>query len=112
MAIPFPTDDAVRLTPPDAAEARTIAGGVAGAVAPNAELTSLQRLLIESLIESMTGFVLPAAHIPRLGSTEFARAMADRDELFRHRMLQFMLLCALVVAPLPDVVISRVEEYG
>src|SRR3954449_11463084 len=98
MPVPFPDPGAVYLSPPDAAEARIIAGGVAGAAAPAGVLTSLQRLLIEALTESMTGFAVPANHVPRLDAQEFAHAMARRDEFFRQRMLQFMLVCALVLA--------------
>jgi hypothetical protein len=112
VPIPFPADDAVKLTPPDAAEARIVAGGVAGAAASNGSLTSLQRLLIEALTESMTGFVMPADRVPRLDAEAFARAMRDRNEGFRQRMLQFMLLCALVLVPLPDEVIERIDGYA
>jgi hypothetical protein len=112
VAIAFPSDETVKLAPPDAMEARTIAGGVAAAVASNGVLTSLQRLLIEALTESMTGFVVPVNHLPQLDARGFAHAMRDRNEPFRQRMLQFMLLGALVLAPLPDAVIERVEEYG
>jgi hypothetical protein len=112
MPVPFPPAADVRLGPPDAEEARIIAGGVVGAVAIDGELSSLQRLLVESLMESMTGFVVPARHVPRLGPDEFARALAARNEEFRQRMLQFMLLCALVLTPLPDAVVERVEAYA
>jgi hypothetical protein len=112
VPVPLPSHDAVKLTPPDAVEARTIAGGVAAAVAPGGQLTSLQRLLIESLLESMTGFVVPANHVPRIGPGEFAHALATRDEAFRHRMVHFMLLCSLVLAPLPEEVVQRVEGYA
>ena len=112
MPVPFPDDVNVLLTPPDAAEARTIAGGVAAAVAPDGELTGLQRLLIEALTESMTTFVVPVRQVPRLGPLEFARALTRRNEPFRQRMLQFMLVCALVLVPLPDEVVTRIEEYA
>jgi hypothetical protein len=112
MPVPFPDDLNVLLTPPDAAEARTIAGGVAAAVAPDGELTGLQRLLIEALTESMTMFVVPVRQVPRLGPVEFARALGRRNEPFRQRMLQFMLVCALILVPLPDEVVTRIEEYA
>jgi hypothetical protein len=112
VPVPLPRSDAVKLAPPDAVEARTIAGAVAGAVAPGGQLTSLQRLLIESLLESMTGFVVPANHVPRIGPEEFAHALAARNEPFRHRMVHFMLLCSLVLAPLPEEVVQRVETYA
>jgi hypothetical protein len=112
VPVPFPADDATKRIPPDAAEARTIAGGVAAAASVNGSLTSLQRLLIEALVESMTKFVVPAERVPRLGAEAFARAMRDRDEGFRQRVLQLMLLCALVLAPLPDEVIERIDGYA
>ena len=112
MPVPFPSDAEVRLTPPDAEEVRIMVGGIAAAVAPGGQLTSLQRLLIDSLTESMTGFVVPVNHVPRLTPEQFAHAMARRDAMFRQRMLQFMLVCALVLVPLPDEVVSRIEDYA
>jgi hypothetical protein len=50
--------------------------------------------------------------LPRLGPVEFARALQDRDELFRGYMLRFMLLCALVLNPLPEEVVDRVDAYA
>jgi hypothetical protein len=68
--------------------------------------------MIEALTESMTGFVVPAAALPRLGPEEFARALSTRDEGFRTRMVQFMLLCALVLNPLPEDVVERIDRYA
>ncbi len=112
MPVPMPSDAETLLLPPDAAETRTIAGGVAAAVSPASGLTSLQRLLLASITESMTGFVVPANKVPRLGPREFATALAQRERGFRERMVQFMLLCSLVLKPLPDEVVARVEEYA
>ena len=112
MPVPMPSAAEVLEVPPDAAEARTIAGGVAAAITPAAGLTSLQRLLLEATVESMTGFVVPAGRVPRLGPEEFAHALARRNRQFRERMVQFMLLCSLVLKPLPDDVVARVEAYA
>ena len=112
MPVPFPPAGQAKVDPPDAAEARLIAGGVAGAVTPAGGLTSLQRVMIEAVTESMTGFVVPLSVLPRLGPDEFARALSDRDELFRAYMLRFMLLCALVLNPLPEEVVDRVDVYA
>ncbi len=112
MPVPFPSASDVLLEPPDAAESRLIAGGVAAAIAPAGGLTDLQRVLVEALVESMTGFVVPVTRVPRLNANEFATAMACRNEAFRARMVQFMLLCSLVLVPLPDEVVARVEEYA
>lgn len=112
MPVPLPSDAEVLLQPPDAAETRVIAGGVAAAIAPAGGLTSLQRVLVDALIESMTGFVVPIARVPRLDAREFATALSRRNAAFRARMVQFMLLCSLVLVPLPDEVVGRVEEYA
>jgi hypothetical protein len=112
MPVPLPALEDTKLTPPDAAEARLIAGGVAGAVSVEGELTSLQRMLIEAVTEAMTGFVIPGRNVPRIGAQEFARAIADRDLFFRTRMVHFMLVCALVLNPLPEEVVERVEAYA
>jgi hypothetical protein len=112
MPVPLPAAAEVKVGPPDAMESRVIAGGIAGAVAVDGHLTSLQRMLIEATVESMTGFVVPAHHVPRLSAEAFARAVAQRDELWRQRMLQFMLIGALVLSPLPESVVNNVENYA
>ena len=112
MPIPFPQVGDEKLERPDAAEARLIAGGVAGAAAAPGGLTSLQRMMIEAITDSMTGFAVPASAVPRLGPQEFAAAMSARNELFRSRMVQFMLLTALVLNPLPETVVDRIDRYA
>ena len=112
MPVAFPSSSEINLQPPDAAEARLIAGGIAGAAAAGGHLTALQRMMIEAITESMTGFAVPATALPRVDAEAFARGMRRRDELFRHRMLQFMLLCALVLDPLPEEVASRIGNYA
>ena len=107
MPVPIPSDADALQRPPDAAEARLIAGAVAGGIAPAGGLTSLQRVLVEALIESMTGFVVPVARVPRLDPHEFATALAVRNQQFRARMVQFMLLCSLVLVPLPNEVVRQ-----
>jgi hypothetical protein len=112
MPVPLPSPADALQQPPDAQEVRCIVGGVVGAVAPDGQLTHLQRLLIEAISESMTGFLAPAAAVPRLSPQEFAHAMAKRDAGFRSRMVQFMVLAEMVLVPLPAEVAARVEEYA
>jgi hypothetical protein len=112
VPVPLPAADEVRLGPPDAAETRHVVGGVAAAIAPEGGLTPLQRVMIEALAESMTGFVVPASAVPRVGPEAFARGLARRDEAFRTRMLQYMLLGELVLVPLPAEVADRIERYA
>jgi hypothetical protein len=108
----MPAAAEAKVGPPDAEEARIIAGGIAGAVAVDGKFTGLQRMLMEATLESMTGFVVPVEHVPRLTPEQFARAVAHRDELWRQRMLQFMLVCALVLSPLPESVVDSIEAYA
>jgi hypothetical protein len=112
VPVPLPTEAEVLLLPPDAAEVRHIVGGVAAAVSPEGGLTTLQRVTIEALAESMTGFAVPAAAVPRVGPEAFARGLARRDAAFRARMIQYMLLGELVLVPLPKEVADRVEAYA
>src|SRR5262245_38062219 len=87
--VPFPEPGTEKLDHPDATEARVIAGGVAGAAAPAAGVTSLQRMVIEACVESMTGFVVSTAAVPRIGPDAFAEGMRSRTEMFRTRMIHF-----------------------
>jgi hypothetical protein len=112
MPVPFPSATEELRQPPDAMEARVIVGGVAAAVAPPGGLTGLQRLLIEAMIEAMTGYVVPATAVPRLDPHELAHAFARRSARFRERMIQQMLMCALVLVPLPEEVVTRIGEYA
>jgi hypothetical protein len=112
VPVALPSAEVENLERPDAAEARLIAGGVAGAVAVDGALTALQRLMIEAVTESMTGFVVPATALPRVGPDAFAQSMRLRGEIFRTRMIQFMLLAALVLDPLPESVVARIGEYA
>jgi hypothetical protein len=112
VPVPFPIGDDVDLSKPDAMEARTVAGGIATAVAPSGGLTSLQQLLIEAITESMTGYVVPARALPPLDAQQLARALARRNERYRARIVQLMLLGALVLNPLPEEVVDRIDEYA
>ena len=112
MPVPFPTADTVNLRPPDAPEAQVMANGIASAVAGHGELLPVQRSLIEALFPAMTGYVVTVADGPTMTAQEFATAMARREQGFRGRMVQVMLLCALVRHPLPDDVADNVAAFA
>jgi len=111
MTTPLPSPDAEVLTPPDAAEVQVLAEGVTSAIAPPSGLTPLQSILVGSMFEAMTGHepVQPAAPI---SADAFARALAGRNEAFRSRILQVMLLGALVLRPLPREVADQLEAFS
>jgi hypothetical protein len=85
-----------------------MADGIASAVAGRDGLLPVQRSLIEALFSAMTGHPVTVAERPSMTAREFAAAMARRNLAFRSRMVQAMLLCALVARPLPDEVADRV----
>jgi len=111
MPTPLPDETTVRLTPPDADEVRLISLGVLGAVTPPDGLTATQRLLLESLFTSMTGHPASFDGDP-LGPDGLGRVLAARDLAFRTRIVQLMVLLALVVRPLPPELTARVAAYA
>ena len=112
MPVPLPPDDDVLLQPPDAAEVAVLARGVAGAIAPSDGLTELQRVLMHAVFESMTGFPVELGEVDPLGPEDFAKSLARRNEIFRTRIVQVMLLGSLILVPLPEEVADRVDEYA
>ena len=65
--------------------------------------------MIEAIAESMTGFAVAVAELPARCARQLAEAMRLRDEAFRSHVLRYMLLAALVLDPLPDDVVDRVD---
>ncbi len=112
MAVPLPTAETVNLLPPDAAETQLLADGVASAVSGSNGLLPIQRSVLEATFPAMTGHPVTLANRPVLSAREFAAALARRDLGFRSRMVQAMLLCALVVHPIPDDVADKVAAFA
>jgi hypothetical protein len=114
VPVPLPTQETVLLTPPDEAEARATARGIASAVAPADGLTELQRLLLVALYRALTGHDVANAvdSATPMTPAEVAAILVRRNLAFRTRGVQVMLLCALVLRPLPPEVIERVEAVA
>ena len=112
MPTPLPAPEDTNLVPPDREESEFLARGFASAMRPAAGLTELQRLLIDAVTEAMTGFVIDAATMEPISAEDYAAGLARRNEPFRSRMLQFMLLGALVLRPIPNDVADRVTEFA
>jgi hypothetical protein len=112
VPVPLPTAETVDLRPPDAAESQRLLDGVASAVAGRGALLPLQGSLLEALFTAMTGHAVTSTDRLSVTAHEFATALARRDLQFRSRMVQLMLLCALVRHPLPDDVAASVAEYA
>ncbi len=112
MRVPLPSTGSVNLLPPDAAETQIMAEGVTATVAGREGLLPMQRALIEALFPAMTGH--PVSVAEPAGSTpyELASALARRNLAFRSRIVQVMLLCALVRHPIPDDVAQNVADFA
>ena len=112
MPVPLPSAQNVDREKPDAAETQVMADGVASAIAGRQGLLPVQRSLIEALFPAMTGHHVTLESRPAMTATGFAEAMARRELQFRSRMVQVMLLGALLRHPLPDDVADSVAEFA
>src|SRR6202011_1520549 len=92
-------------------EVYLLSRGVVSAIEPAGGLTQLQAVLMEATFDSMTGYPLDLG-APRISPPEFAAGLARRNEAFRTRMLQVMLLGALVLRPLPQEVAERIAGFS
>ena len=78
MPTPWPDEYQVDRDPPGPAEVEILSRGVVAAVTPDDGLTETQRLLVESLFDSMTGYPVTLDGEP-LGPQAFGRALARRN---------------------------------
>ncbi|MFI9510082.1 hypothetical protein [Nocardia sp. NPDC052566] len=104
--------DDVLLTPPDAAEVTLLARGVTTAASAGCALSPLQQLLIPALFLSMTGHRVELDTLEPIEPAAFAVGLARRNQIFRTRIVQTMLLAALVVRPLPLTVATKLREFA
>jgi hypothetical protein len=109
---PLPGPGASKGPPPDAAEAAFLARGVVSAITPPGGLTALQAALVEAMFASLTGHQVDAGTVEVIDPVSFAAGLAARDEAFRTRILQVMILGALVLRPLPEEVAERLDAFA
>ncbi|MCU1640499.1 MAG: hypothetical protein JWN03_774 [Nocardia sp.] len=102
----------VLLTPPDATEVRLVARGVATAAQGEQGLTPLQQLLIPALFLSLTGHAVELADLDPISPEDYAAGLTRRNRIFRERVIQTMLLAALVVRPLPPTVADKLQQFA
>ena len=108
MPVPLPDPTETDLVPPARDEVAATARGVASAVSTPTGLTSLQRILLESVFRAMTGHAIPLDDFDPLPAADLADALRHRNLAFRTRIVQIMLLAALVLRPLPESVVEQV----
>src|SRR5262249_15904085 len=111
MPVPLPDSLSVKVGPPDVVEVMHISRGVRSAIEPDGGLTPLQTVLIEANILAMTGHPADFVADPMRGR-EFGQGLAPRALPFRTRVVQMMLLGALVLHPIPPNVTARIAEFA
>jgi hypothetical protein len=110
MPTPLPSDAQVDLTRPAAPEVALISRGLLSAAAPAEGPAAIQTMLLEAVVPAMTEH--PAVHGAPLSAAGLGEALARRNLAFRTRIVQMMVLLALVLRPLPEAVAHRVAEYA
>jgi hypothetical protein len=110
--VPLPSPDEELRVRPSPDEVALTAAGIVGAVTPPGGLTTVQRAVLNAHVESMTGVALDVAEVTPIGPEEFAEGMRLRNEAFRTRMVQVMLLAEMLLVPIPAEVSERVETYA
>ena len=108
----FPTDAEVDVRPPGADEVEELGHAVLSAVGTGEGPTPLQILLVTAMFEAMTGHTVDVADHRHVGPDELAAALSRRNEAYRMRILQVMVLVALIVRPMPVEVTDRVVAYA
>ncbi len=108
VPVPLPDPAATDLVPPGWEETAATGRGIATAVSPPDGLTSLQRILLESVLQAMTGHAVPLDGLEPLTAAELGEVLRSRNLAFRTRIVQIMLLAALVLRPLPESVVDQV----
>jgi hypothetical protein len=112
MAVPFPTEATVDLEPPQAEEVLHVARGVLTAVAPEGGLTRVQALCFRALSDAMTDTTLDLDAVTPIDPRAYAEGLARRDEAFRVRMVQMMILLALLLRQMPREVADRLQAFA
>lgn len=112
MPVPLPDPHDTDLEPPDRAEVERLSAGVMSAISPAHGPTELQQVLMEACFDAMTGHHVDVRSLGTVGPHELAVGMSRRNASFRSRILQTMILGALVLRPLPPSVARRVDEYA
>ena len=110
--MPFPAPEVVDLEPPAADEVAAVARGIMAAIRPPAGHTEVQQLLIGAAMDALTGHRVDVAALAPIEPEPYALGLARRNEAFRTRVVQFMLLGALVLRPIPPSVVERVGTFA
>jgi hypothetical protein len=110
--VPLPTPDEELRERPSPHEVTLTAAGIVGAATPPDGLTDVQVAVLNAHVAAMTDVSVDVRTVTPIGPREFAEAMRLRNEAFRTRMVQVMLLAEMLLVPIPREVSERVELYA
>ena len=111
MPVPLPASGEL-MPPPEPDEVMIMARAVVTAVSGHDGLTDLQHSIITADFAAMSGVHVNPDYLEPIGPVEYSKALRDRDEVFRIRMIQQMVLCALILDPLPPYIVERISRYA
>ena len=83
-----------------------------GAVTPADGLTEVQRAVLNAHVVSMTGIRSTSRESSPSGRRSSPSGLRYRNQAFRTRMVQIMLLGEMLLVPIPPEVSDRVEDYA
>jgi hypothetical protein len=112
MVVPLPGPEEVLLERPSAEEAQATAIGLASASAHPDGLSDIQRVLLEATCSALTDHAIDLSAFEPVTAHEFAEQLARRNLAFRTRVVQMMVLAALVLRPLPPEVTDRIAGFA
>ncbi len=111
--VPFPEEDEVDRVPPTSAELRLICGGVRTNAAASSGWTESQQAMMEAQCKALSGVDYdPGWADDVVGPMDLARGLARRDEFVRARILQQVVLAALLVSPTPPEVVKKIGQVA
>jgi hypothetical protein len=113
VPVPLPSPEDTDLAPPGRDELRLICGGVHTNAQPDSGWTELQHVLMSAMCEALSGFEFdPAWYDDVVTPMDLARGLAKRNEFVRARILQQVVLAALVLNPTPSEVVERIGQVA
>ncbi len=94
-------------------EVEVVVGAIADAAA-DGELLPDQTMVIEAVALALSGHSVDPRRCDRLSPDELAAVMNDhqRSLAFRHRIVRYMSLVAILIDPIPDDLVDRVAAYA
>jgi hypothetical protein len=113
VPVPFPSPEETDLVPPTREELRVICGGVRTNAAPDSGWTEFQHVLMCAMCEALGDVEYDAAWDDDVVSPmDLARGLSRRNEFVRARILQQVVLAALVLDHTPPEVVERIGQVA